>query len=35
MLSKVKKFISAHWVLIIMLSGGCTNNDEPLLDELV
>ena len=35
MLSKVKKFISTHWVLIIMLSGGCTNNDEPLLDELV
>ncbi len=35
MLSKVKKFISMHWVLIIMLSGGCTNNDEPLLDELV
>ena len=23
------------WVFIILLCGGCTNNDEPLLDELV
>ena len=27
--------ISTLWVFIILLSGGCTNNDEPLLDELV
>ena len=27
--------ISTLWVFIILLYGGCTNNDEPLLDELV
>ena len=35
MLTKSKIIISTHWVLIIMLSGGCAINDEPLLDELV
>ena len=27
--------INLLWVFIILLSGGCTNNDEPLFDELV
>ena len=35
MLTKSKIIISTHWVLILMLSGGCAINDEPLLDELV
>ena len=35
MLTKSKIIICTHWVLIIMLSGGCAINDEPLLDELV
>ena len=29
------KVISTLWVFIIVLNGGCTNNNEPLLDELV
>ena len=29
------KVISTIWVFIILLNGGCTNNNEPLLDELV
>ena len=29
------KVISTLWVFILLLNGGCANNDEPLLDELV
>ncbi|SVA94186.1 uncharacterized protein METZ01_LOCUS147040, partial [marine metagenome] len=29
------KVINTLWVFILLLNGGCANNDEPLLDELV
>ena len=35
MLKPYNTVINLLWVFIIQLSGGCTNNDEPLLDELV
>ena len=35
MLKPCNKVIVTLWVFIILLSGGCTNNDKPLLDELV
>ena len=35
MLKPYNIVINLLWVFIILLSGGCTNNDEPLLDELV
>ena len=35
MLKPYNIVINLLWVFIIMLSGGCTNNDEPLFDELV
>ena len=35
MLKPYNIVINLLWVFIILLSGGCTNNDEPLIDELV
>ena len=35
MLKPCNKVIVTLWVFIILLIGGCTNNDNPLLDELV